>query len=183
MVLGKVSDVGERVTAGAVDVPLVPERERVCVPTLSGTVMDPVEVPVVVGSNFAEMVQLPPAAMLTPTPGQFPVPPNVNGPEIVNPAVIVMAAPVLLVRVAVSTALVLPTAVFGKVNGLGEMLTPDPPPDEDDAPVPLRLTDRPLPLPGVMVSVAIRVPEVEGLKVTLIAQLPLAATLVPQLLV
>jgi hypothetical protein len=66
---------------------------------------------------------------------------------------------------------------------LGERVTPDPPPPEV-TPVPLRPTDCGLPLAlSVTATAAVLVPEAVGLKVTLIVQLPGAATLEPQLLV
>lgn len=146
-----------------------------------GTEIAPACVPLAVGVKVAEMMQLPPAAMVLPTAGQVPVPPKAKGPEIVKPAVIVIAELVLLVSVEVPMALVVPTVVLGNVSGLGERLTEPPPVDE--APVPLRPTVRALPLPGVIVRVAVSVPVTVGLKVTLMVQLPLAATLEPQVFV
>jgi hypothetical protein len=52
------------------------------------------------------------------------------------------------------------------------------------APVPVKLTVCGLVLAlSVRVSVPVRVPDAEGVKVTLIVQLPLGLTLVPQLFV
>ncbi len=148
-------------------------------PALSGTVIVPVRVPVAVGANFAEIVQLPPAGTLCPTAGQLPMPPKEKSPVIANGAVMVSAELLLLVRVAVSTELVVPTEAAGKVNGLGEIVTVA----LELAPVPLRLTTCGLPLAlSETESVPLTVPDVVGLKVTLMVQLAPAATLAPQLL-
>ncbi len=79
--------------------------------------------------------------------------------------------------VAVSTVLVVPTVWAPKVKGLGERLTVL---VLEDAPVPLKLT---VCVVAVEASVAVRVPVAVGMNVTLIVQLPLAASDVPQVLV
>ncbi len=78
--------------------------------------------------------------------------------------------------VALMAALVDPTVVLGNVNELGE--SPTEPVLE--APVPVKLTDE---VVAVEVSVAVRVPVAVGLNVTLIVQLPPAASELPQVLV
>ena len=68
--------------------------------------------------------------------------------------------------------------MLGNVKDVGERAA------EAATPVPAKLAVCGLPLAlSVTVSVALRVPVVVGAKVTLIAQLPPAATLEPQLLV
>jgi hypothetical protein len=75
--------------------------------------------------------------------------------------------------------LVVPTVCAGKVNEAGESLTPD-----VASPVPVRLTDWVVGLAlSVMVMVPVLVPAAVGLKVTLRAQLALAATLELQVVV
>ena len=85
-----------------------------------------------------------------------------------------------LVRVMPWDALGVPWVWLPKVRVGGERLTLAP------RPVPVRLTLWVLPATllvlSVIVKVAVRVPKVAGVKVTLMVQLPLAATEVPQVL-
>lgn len=178
-VLGNVNGFGEIVTEPPVEEPPpVPESESVCVPALSTTVTAPVRVPLAVGVNFTEIVQLPPAAIVLPTPGQVPVPPKAKFPEMVNGALMVTAEAVELVSVASSTLLVEPTVVLGNVSGFGEMWTVL---VVGLAPVPVRVTFCGLPeAVSVTETDPVAVPAAVGLKVTLIVQLAPDARLVPQ---
>ena len=84
----------------------------------------------------------------------------------------------VLFRVTVCAALVVPTAWLLKVRLVGERLT------TVAVPVPLRLTVCGLPLAlSAIFSEAPRLPLAEGVKVTLMVQLPAAATELPQVLV
>ena len=75
--------------------------------------------------------------------------------------------------------LVVPTCCAAKVKEAGERLT-----TAADAPVPVRLTVCVAGLAlSVMVTAPVLVPVAVGLKVTLMVQLALAATLAPQVLV
>jgi hypothetical protein len=86
------------------------------------------------------------------------------------------ALPVLL-RVMVWEGLTTPTGSFPKLRLPGERLTPG------LAPVPERVTVCGLPLAlSATLSAAVKEPLAAGVKVTLIVQLPPAATLAPQLL-
>ena len=87
----------------------------------------------------------------------------------------------VLVRVTTCTGLVVPCAWLPKVILVGARLTPGP------LPVPVRLTVCVLPATllvlSVMVSVAVRLPGPEGVKVTLIVQLPLGVSDAPHVVV
>ncbi len=90
----------------------------------------------------------------------------------------VTAEAVELVSVAVSTLLVEPTVVLGKVSGFGEMWTVL---VVGLAPVPVRVTFCGLPeAVSATETVPVAVPAAVGLKVTLIVQLAPDARLVPQ---
>jgi hypothetical protein len=85
----------------------------------------------------------------------------------------------LLVRVTVSVALAMAMGWLAKARLVGERVAPP----EALAPVPERLMDwEPPEALSAMVREAERLPLADGVKVTLIAQLPPAATVVPQLL-
>jgi hypothetical protein len=160
--------------------PPMPDRESVCEPALSKTVIVPVRVPVAVGAKSTVIAQLPPAGIELPTPGQVPEPAKAKSPVMVNAPVIVRALPVLLVSVEVSMALVVPTFVLRKVKGFGEMLTE---PVEGLVPVPVRLTVCGLPAALSATEIeAVRVPEAAGVNVTLMVQLAPATIELPQLL-
>jgi hypothetical protein len=86
------------------------------------------------------------------------------------------AFPVLL-RVTGCTPLVVPRVWLLKIRLVAVRLTAEPPP------VPVRFTVCGLPVAlSAMVTAAVRVPGEVGVKVTLIVQLPPAATELPQLL-
>ncbi len=178
VVLAKVKELGDRVTDPA-EAP-VPESGRVSVPMLSGRLTCAVRVPDAEGVNLTLIVH-PVEGTVAPTPGQVPVPPNAKSlalvPVIVKLALTVTVVPLLGVSVDNSTALVVPTVWLGNVSGLGESVT-EPVPEE--APVPLKLT---VEVVADEIRVAVRVPVAVGLKVTLIVQLPPAASELPQVLV
>jgi hypothetical protein len=91
--------------------------------------------------------------------------------------VMVRAVALLLAKVAVNGALVVPTVVVGNVNEVGETVTPV-------TPLPLKLTVCGLLLAlSVTVTVPVACPVLVGLKVTEIAQLLPAFTELPQVLV
>ena len=87
----------------------------------------------------------------------------------------------VFVRVTDCEGLATPTVWLPKVRAVAERLTVGP------LPVPVRLTLCVLPVTllvlYVMTNVAVRVPEAVGAKVTLMVQLPLAATELPHVLV
>ena len=88
-----------------------------------------------------------------------------------------LALPVLL-RVTVCAALVVPMVWLPKVRLVAVRLTAGP------LPVPVRLAVCGLPLASsVMLSDAVRVPEAVGVNLTLIVQVPPAATELPHVLV
>ena len=167
-----------RLTAGPDPVPV---RPMVCglVEALSTALTEAVRVPTPVGVNVTVMVQSTPAAreaghvlVSEKSPALAPV---TDMPDIAR-AVLPM-----LVNVTDCEALVTPTVWLAKVRLGGEMLTAGP------EPVPVRLALCVLPatllLLSVTVKVAVRGPGADGLKVTLIVQLLLAATDEPQVLV
>ena len=168
--------VAERLTAGAVP---VPDSVIFCGEplALSAMFIAAVSAPATAGLKLTVMVQLPPAATLDP---QL----LVCAYALALVPVTVMAAllkvsgafPVLL-SVTGSVAVV-PTAV-----ALNERLPGDKP-AAGASPVPLRVTfcGDPAAL-SAMLSAAAREPKAVGLKVTVMAQLPFAATLAPHLLV
>jgi hypothetical protein len=88
-----------------------------------------------------------------------------------------LAFPVLL-RVTVWAALVVPRDWLPKARLVAARLTAGP------VPVPVRLTVCGLPVAlSVMLTEAVRLPEAVGVNVTLIVQLPPAATELPHVLV
>lgn len=100
--------------------------------------------------------------------------------EIPNPVPLRINAPFpVLESVMVCASAVVPTVVLAKVK-----LDGDDRPTTGAVPVPLKtaVCDDPLAL-SAMLTAAFNVPEAVGLKVTLIAQLTPADTLVPQVLV
>lgn len=167
----KLIEPGVRVTASAP----VPLNGSVWVPASSVTVTTPVAAPAAVGLKAALMVQLAPGARVAP---QVPSPPKANGPLMTKAPVKVSVELPVLVTAEYSTALVAPTTVEGKLIAAGDRLIVLP-----DSPVPLRLTCVALPLVGVMLSVAVSVPVVCGVNVTLMEHVAPAATEEPQLLV
>ena len=169
--------VGERLTTAAAP---VPERLTVCGLPLALSVMltEAVRLPLAEGLNVTLIVQLALAATELPhvlvwTKSLALVPVSAR-------LVMLKAALPVLLRVRVWAALVVPTDWLAKVRLVGERLaTPAVP-----APVPERLTVCGLPLAlSVMLTEAVRLPLAEGLNVTLIVQLALAATELPQVLV
>ena len=95
---------------------------------------------------------------------------------IARPEIFRAPLPVLL-KVAVSTPLVVPTDWFPKERLVGER------PSIGAVPVPERATDWGLPAAlSVMLTEAVRLPLAVGVKVTLIVQLAPAATELPQVL-
>jgi len=183
LVLGKVSEAGERLTvAPELDDPPVPESGMICgvLGALSNRLTCAVRVPEAVGVNFRLTVQLPPVATVPPTPGQVPRPPKAKSPlfvpVMVKALLIVRAELPVLLRVTNDTLLVLPTNTAPKFTEAGERLTTGP---LEEAPVPVRLADRAV-APAVIPSAAVLVPVAAGSNVTLIVQLALAARLVLQ---
>jgi hypothetical protein len=103
-----------------------------------------------------------------------------KGPLTAGAALKVKLAVPLLVRVMVCALLVLPTACAANVTGADKLTV-------GAVPVPLKVTVCVLPaaplLLSVMVSEPERAPAAVGVKVTLIVQLPPAATLEPHVFV
>ncbi len=84
----------------------------------------------------------------------------------------------LFVSVTFCAPLVVPTSWLLKATLVGERLTAGP------IPVPVKVTLCGLPLAlSLMLTAAVRVPVAAGVNVTLMVQLPLAATLDPQVFV
>jgi hypothetical protein len=167
----------ERLVTGPLPVPV---KLTVCgLPkALSVMLTEAVRLPVAVGAKVTLILQLPPAGTELPqlldslkSPAFVPV--------TAMPVMVKAAVPVLL-RVTACAALVVPRIWLLKVRLVELRLTVGPPP------VPVRLTLCTLPatllLLSVMVKVAVRVPGSVGEKVTLMVQLPPAATELPQLL-
>lgn len=153
----------------------VPVSDTVCgLPAaLSVIVRVPVLEPPTVGSKKTPMEQLEPTDKLLPH--------ELSGPKseglAVTLAMIRGAAPVFI-SVTVCGRLLVPTYWFGNMMLEGEMLV------IGTRPVPVSVTDCGLPdALSVMVRDAVRVPVAVGLKVILMEQLELAATLVPQVFV
>jgi hypothetical protein len=132
----------------------------------------PEAAPAALGVNVRATVQVPEAATGLRMEQVVPEVAMANGPVTVRPVKVKPPVPVL-VRVTVWAGLVVPTGSEGKV-GAADRLT------AGAVPVPVRLTDCVLPatplLLSVIVSVPVRVPTAVGVKVTLIVQLPPAAT-------
>src|SRR5439155_1738351 len=171
---------GERLTAGAVLVePPVPDRGIVwgLFGALSLSVTAPVRVPAAVGVKFALIVQLAPAATVLP---QVPSPAKWKSPLIAKPLLNVSVELPLLVTVTNCVALVVPTAWLAKVSEVGER---DAVEVDVETPEPVRAAVCGLPVAlSVTVTVAVLVPDAVGLNVTLIVQVPPAATDVPHVL-
>src|SRR6266852_6532832 len=86
----------------------------------------------------------------------------------------------LLLRVTACAPLLVPTSWLAKVRLVGERLTAG---ALEAVPVPVRLTICGLSLAlSLMVMLPVRVPAAVGVKVTLMLQLPPAATALPQVL-
>jgi hypothetical protein len=157
----------------------VPVRLKLCgLPVaLSVTLTAAVRVPVAVGVKVTLIVQVPPAATLDPQELLWAKSPELV-PVTAMPEIVRLALPVLE-RVTAWAALLVPTAWLANVRLLGEKLTVA----EVATPVPVRATLwEPVPALSVTVTEALREPEAVGVKVTLMVQLPPAATLEPQLL-
>jgi hypothetical protein len=155
----------------------VPDRAIVCgLPlALSATLTAAVKEPLAAGVKVTLIVQLPPAATLVP---QLLLCEKSLGfaPASARPVMLSAALPVLL-RVMVWEGLTTPTGSFPKLRLLGERPTPG------LAPVPDRAIVCGLPLAlSATLTAAVKEPLAAGVKVTLIVQLPPAATLAPQLL-
>src|SRR2546421_40767 len=159
---------GERL-GGAIPVPETPAVWGLLL-ALSVTVNVALREPVAVGVKVTLMVQVPLAARVEGLRGQLLVCPKspgmVPGKSII---VLVNAVPVGLERVTAWAALVVPTSCFPKSGsgcggGLGGLLSvPDPPA------VGVLLLAL-----SVTVKVALRAPVADGVKVTLMVQVPLA---------
>jgi hypothetical protein len=142
---------------------------------LSLIVTDPVLGPVAVGAKATEIVQLAPAARLLP---QLVFRRKVLGAIEIGALNVSVAVP-LFVSVTVCGALVLPTGWLVNVRLVGERVAAgagDPPPLRTtvcvDPAVPLSLS--------VTTSEPLRGPDAVGVKVTLIEQFDIAATVLPQ---
>ena len=135
-----------------------------------------VRLPGAVGVNVTLIVQLPPAVTELPhvlawakSPAFVPVTARL--------VMLKLAFPVLF-RVTVCAVLVVPTDWLPKVRLVAVRLT------TGAVPVPVRLTVCGLPLAlSVMLTEAVRVPGAVGVNLTLIVQLPPAATELPHVLV
>lgn len=136
----------------------------------------PVLGPDAVGVKVTVMVQLLLPLVDGSAKGQLSV--SAKSPVVMILPMLRGAVPVF-VRTTFWPALVLPITVLGKAGrGFGDRLT------TGSVPVPVTLTDCGLPLAlSVIVSVPVRVPVVVGVKVTLMLQVPPAATEPLQLLV
>jgi hypothetical protein len=169
--------VGERLAAPAA-VP-VPVRLTVCgLPAaLSETLTVAVRVPAAVGVKVTLIVQLLFAATELPQVFDSAKSP-VLVPVMLMLVMLKLEFPVLL-KVTLCAALVVPTFWLLNVRLVGERLAVP-----AAVPVPVRLTVCGLPAAlSEMLSVAVRVPAAVGVNVTLIVQLPFAATELPQALV
>ena len=167
--------VAERLAAAAVPVPV---RFTVCgLPAaLSEILTVAVRAPAAVGVNVTLIVQLPLTA--TELPQVFVSAKSVVlVPAMLMLVMLKLTLPVLL-RVTLCAELVTPTFSLAKVRPEGDRLT------WLERPVPVRLTVCGLPAAlSEMLTVAVRVPAAVGVNVTLIVQLPLAPTELPQVLV
>ena len=132
--------------------------------------------PTAVGIKVTVMVQLPPAATLV--PHVLVCEKSLKlAPTMVIEVMVKVALPVF-VSVTFMGLLEVPTAVAGNVRLVGEKVTAGPTPVPDSATF--------CGLMGalsVTSTFALRVPEAVGVNVTLMVQLPPAATLLPQVLV
>lgn len=163
------------VTNQAVPPPPVPLRLTLwgLSAALSVSVSAPVRLPLAVGVNVTLMLQL---ALVATDPAQLLV--WAKSPLAAMVSEVSAAVPVL-VRVMDCEAPVVETDCPEKVRLDADKLALAPPP-----PVPRRLTRCGLPLAlSASVSAPVRFPSVVGVNVTLVVQLPLAATEPPQLFV
>ena len=174
--LTKVKLAGERQAIGVAPVPV---KLTVCgLPevALSAILIEAERLPLAAGVNVTLIAQLPFAATEVPqvlvwakSPALVPV---------TDMLVRVKLALPVLVRVTDCEVLATPTDWLPKVRLVGERLTPD------AVPVPVRVTDCGLPVAlSVILIEAERLPLAAGVNVTLIAQLPFAASEVPQALI
>ena len=153
----------------------VPLREMVCglAPPVSEIDTIALRLPVAVGLNLTVIVQLPPAGTLDPQVFDW-----VKSLGFVPfSAIPILNADVpTLVRVTVCAELIVPTFWLPKLRLVVERLT--------EVPVPVSATFCGLPPPlSVIDTEAARVPMARGAKLTLMAQLARAATLLPQVFV
>jgi len=132
--------------------------------------------PMAEGVKDTTMVQFAPAASELPQVS-FWVKSLGSAPVKEKPEMLTVLPPVL-VRVTVWGELVVLMGSLEKLRLAGESVTLG----EVLAPVPVRLTDWALTLLAIETD-AVRVPPAEGVKVTLMVQFPLGATLEPQVLV
>lgn len=166
---------GETLAEGALPVPVTLTACGLVV-ALSVIVREAVRVPQDVGANVTLIVQVPPATMLL-----LQVLVSAKSPGLAPANVMLVmdrdAFPVLL-RVTDWAALVVLTDWLAKVKLEGERPTTGP------LPVPLRLIVCGLPAAlSVIVTAAVRFPVATGVKVTLIMQLLVGASELPQVLV
>ena len=139
---------------------------------LSVTLNVPLRGPDAEGVKVTLILQLPPAANVVP---QLLV--CAKSPLAEMPVMVSGPVP-LFVRVTVCAALVVPMFCPAKVRLVGDR------PAEGTVPVPLRLAVCGLPAAlSVTLTVPVRVPVADGVKVTLMLQLLPAASVLPQLLV
>jgi hypothetical protein len=171
----KVRVVGDRLTAGAVPVPV---SVTFCGDpvALSAIFSVAVRVPVAAGLKLTVIVQNPLAATLAPQVLVSEKAVALVPLRVIAEALSVSGAVPVLVSVTGSVAVV-PSGVPGKVSVVGARLT------AGAVPVPLSATccGDPAAL-SAMLSVAVSEPAAAGLKLTVILQLAFAATLVPQAL-
>jgi hypothetical protein len=145
-------------------------------PELSVIVNVLVRAPVAAGVNVTEITQLDPAPKEAPQPLV-----GTNSVPAAATLVIVSATLPVLLSVTACAALVVPTVCVANVSAFGET-----PAAAVPAPVPVNVTlcvAPTLPELSTICNVAVRVPEAEGVNVTEILQLALAASVVPQALV
>ena len=179
--LAKVNEAGERLATGPLDVEApVPVRVAVCgLPVaLSVAATVAVRVPEAAGVNVTLIVQLAPAATDVPH-----VLLSAKSPPLVPvTAILVMLKAALPVfeSVIAWAALVVPTFWLANVNEVGDR---DAVEVDVETPEPVRAAVCGLPVAlSVTVTVAVLVPDAVGLNVTLIVQVPPAATDVPHVL-
>jgi hypothetical protein len=145
---------------------------------LSVIVTEAVRVPVAVGAKVTLMVQLPPAGTEVPQVLVTAKSPGLGPVGAITIPLMVSAALPWLVRVTGCTALIVPKVWLPKFRLVGVRLA------DGALPVPLRFTVWGLPAAlSAMLSTAVRAPRAAGVKVTVIVQLPPAATELPHVLV
>lgn len=174
----RVAEVVDPEAAPSVKSAPVPVRLTACGLPLALSVMvsDAARLPLAEGVKVTLMVQLAPAATLAPQVFVWAKSPLL-APVMATPVTVSVAFPELL-SVMVCAVLVLLSSWAAKVRLVGERDAAGP------VPVPERLTLCGLPeASSVMVSVPVSAPPSVGVKLTLIVQEALAATLLPQLLV